>query len=223
MVATTAAGPANSTRALGIMMSGVGLATVAGIPLGAFAGQLLGWRGTFWALAILAALAAPVIAKFTPSEGDRGVPSVRAELRAIATGPMEVRTRPWLRPPPGGSRVSMERSDDSACVSAECSDRRCGLRMGTGAPMDSETQRGSRGDTRRPFPREERAASTAIEACQRRCFTNCEAVPVHFSRCASDQVFCPVGGIGVQDGPASGDIKGYRSISQYVLRQISAN
>ena len=29
-VATTAAGPANSSRALGVMMSGVGLATVAG-------------------------------------------------------------------------------------------------------------------------------------------------------------------------------------------------
>ncbi|MFD7072625.1 MFS transporter [Nocardioides sp. NPDC059952] len=90
VVATTAAGPANSTRALGVMMSGVGLATVAGVPLGAFAGQLLGWRGTFWALAALAALAAPVIAKFTPADEDGGVPSVRRELRAVATGRMAI-------------------------------------------------------------------------------------------------------------------------------------
>ncbi len=90
VVATTAAGPANSTRALGVMMSGVGLATVAGVPLGAFAGQLLGWRGTFWALAVLAALAAPVIAKYTPADENRGAPSVRAELRAIATGRMAI-------------------------------------------------------------------------------------------------------------------------------------
>lgn len=90
VVATTAAGPANSTRALGVMMSGVGLATVAGVPLGAFAGQLLGWRGTFWALAVLAALAAPVIAKYTPADENRGVPSRRAELRAIATGRMAI-------------------------------------------------------------------------------------------------------------------------------------
>lgn len=90
VVATTAAGPENSTRALGVMMSGVGLATVAGVPLGAFAGQLLGWRGTFWALAVLAALAAPVIAKFTPADEDRGGPSVRAEMRAIATGRMAI-------------------------------------------------------------------------------------------------------------------------------------
>ena len=34
VVATHAAGPANSARALGVMMSGVGLATVAGVPLG---------------------------------------------------------------------------------------------------------------------------------------------------------------------------------------------
>ena len=58
VVAMTAAGPALSSRALGVMMSGVGLATVAGLPLGAFVGQLVGWRGTFWALAGLAAMAA---------------------------------------------------------------------------------------------------------------------------------------------------------------------
>jgi DHA1 family inner membrane transport protein len=89
-VATTAAGPANRTRALGVMMSGVGLATVAGVPLGAFAGQLLGWRGTFWALAVLAAIAAPVIAKFTPADESRATSSVRAELRAVASGRMAI-------------------------------------------------------------------------------------------------------------------------------------
>ncbi|WP_267278006.1 MFS transporter [Arthrobacter sp. CDRTa11] len=50
VVETQAAGPPDSSRALGVMMSGVGLATVAGVPLGSFAGQLLGWRGTFWGL-----------------------------------------------------------------------------------------------------------------------------------------------------------------------------
>jgi predicted MFS family arabinose efflux permease len=72
------------------MMSGVGLATVAGVPLGAFAGQLLGWRGTFWALAVLAVLAAPVIARFTPADAGRGIPSIRAELRAITNRRMAI-------------------------------------------------------------------------------------------------------------------------------------
>ncbi|MFK3668958.1 MFS transporter [Leifsonia aquatica] len=89
-VATTAAGPANSSRALGVMMTGVGLATVAGVPLGAVVGQLLGWRGTFWALAALAALAAPVIARFTPRDEEHTASSIRGELRAVATGLMAI-------------------------------------------------------------------------------------------------------------------------------------
>jgi DHA1 family inner membrane transport protein len=90
VVATQAAGPANSSRALGVMMSGVGLATVAGVPLGSFAGQLLGWRGTFWALAAVAVLAAPVIARFTPADGAPSAPSVRSELRAITNRRMAI-------------------------------------------------------------------------------------------------------------------------------------
>jgi len=71
-------------------MSGVGLATVAGVPLRAYAGQLLGWRGTFWALAAMAALAAPVIGRFTPADGDRGTVSVIVEIRSMATRRMAV-------------------------------------------------------------------------------------------------------------------------------------
>jgi predicted MFS family arabinose efflux permease len=89
-VATTAARPSDRSRALGVMMSGVGLATVAGVPLGSFMGQLLGWRGTFWAIAGLALLAAPVIARFTPHNVSAAGPSIGAELRSAATGPIAV-------------------------------------------------------------------------------------------------------------------------------------
>jgi predicted MFS family arabinose efflux permease len=61
---------------------------VAGVPLGGFVGQLLGCRGAFWALAALAVLAAPVIYRFTPADGDRATPSVLAELREVGTGRM---------------------------------------------------------------------------------------------------------------------------------------
>jgi predicted MFS family arabinose efflux permease len=90
VVAMTAAGPALSSRALGVMMSGVGLATVAGVPLGAFAGQLIGWRGTFWALAVLAAIAAIVIGRSAPADDSRTAPSVASELSALRSG------RLWL-------------------------------------------------------------------------------------------------------------------------------
>lgn len=39
------------------------LANVVGVPLGAFAGQLMGWRGPFWALAALAVAAMAPIAR----------------------------------------------------------------------------------------------------------------------------------------------------------------
>src|SRR5215213_4759158 len=68
VVATRAAGPEASSRALGMMGSGVALATVLGVPLGSLAGDHLGWRGTFWALAALAVVVAAVIGRFTPDD-----------------------------------------------------------------------------------------------------------------------------------------------------------
>jgi DHA1 family inner membrane transport protein len=90
IVATRAAGPDVSTRALGMMGSGVALATVLGVPLGSLAGEHLGWRGAFWALAGLAVIAAVAIGRFTPGEGTGTPVSVHSELRALRSG------RLWL-------------------------------------------------------------------------------------------------------------------------------
>src|SRR3954467_8206737 len=90
IVATRAAGPDVSTRALGVIGSGVALATVLGVPLGSLAGAHLGWRGAFWALAALAVIAAAVIGRFTPGEGTHAAVSVRSELRALRS------VRLWL-------------------------------------------------------------------------------------------------------------------------------
>ncbi|MHA7210464.1 MFS transporter [Arthrobacter sp. MDT1-65] len=90
VVAMTAAGAALSSRALGVMMSGVGLATVAGVPLGALVGQLIGWRGAFWSLAILAVIAAAVIGRFAPADTQQAPASMTRELQAFRSG------RIWL-------------------------------------------------------------------------------------------------------------------------------
>jgi predicted MFS family arabinose efflux permease len=90
VVATRAAGPDASSRALGVMGSGVALSTVLGVPLGSLAGDHLGWRGTFWALAGLAVVAAAVIGRFTPADAPGPAVTVRSELRALASG------RLWL-------------------------------------------------------------------------------------------------------------------------------
>lgn len=67
MVAATAillVPPAASVRATTIAFSGVSLASVAGMPLGTLAGQLLGWRAAYWGLAGLSAVAFVALAAF---------------------------------------------------------------------------------------------------------------------------------------------------------------
>jgi predicted MFS family arabinose efflux permease len=91
VVATRAAGPAASSRALGLVGAGGMLANVVGVPIGAFAGQLSGWRGPFWALAVLALAAVPLIARHVRrDEDDQPSVSVRSELGAMRSG------RLWL-------------------------------------------------------------------------------------------------------------------------------
>ncbi|MGO4634963.1 MFS transporter [Streptomyces sp. 2RAF24] len=90
VIVTAAAGPARATRAVGVMMGGLTLANVIGVPIGSFVGQYTGWRGPFWALAVLAGLAAVFVGRFIPRTEQRAGISVRAEVRALRQG------RLWL-------------------------------------------------------------------------------------------------------------------------------
>jgi predicted MFS family arabinose efflux permease len=91
VVAAQSAGPASSARALGIVGAGAMLANVVGVPLGAVAGQLAGWRGPFWALAALAVGAMALMARHVPHDGPSGATgSMRSELAALRSG------RVWL-------------------------------------------------------------------------------------------------------------------------------
>lgn len=90
VVATAAAGPAAGSRALGLVIGGLTMANVIGVPIGSFAGHLAGWRGPFWALAALAVAAAAVIGRFIPAVQHRETPSVRAEVTALR------QARVWL-------------------------------------------------------------------------------------------------------------------------------
>ena len=86
VVAAKAAGPADTARALGVVIGGGNIANVLGVPLGALAGLLVGWQVVFWALAVLAVvLVVPVWRIVEPSAETTHV-SLRAELRGLRSG-----------------------------------------------------------------------------------------------------------------------------------------
>jgi predicted MFS family arabinose efflux permease len=61
------AGPERAGRAVSMVYLGISAAMLFGIPLGTVAGNVIGWRGAFWALAVLSALIAVLLQVFMPS------------------------------------------------------------------------------------------------------------------------------------------------------------
>lgn len=66
--AATLVAPDRKGRALAVLLSGTTIATIAGAPGGALLGTLLGYRATFWTIALLCLPAAIGIAKCIPAD-----------------------------------------------------------------------------------------------------------------------------------------------------------
>ncbi|MGF6881961.1 DHA1 family chloramphenicol resistance protein-like MFS transporter [Nocardia sp. GAS34] len=75
-------------RAMGIVAGGLTVATVIGLPAGTFIGQHVGWRASFWAVAMLSVIAMVGVALCVPGERPGEVSAIRKELRASATAPV---------------------------------------------------------------------------------------------------------------------------------------
>jgi len=91
LVATSAAGRERAAGAMGVMVGGLTIANVVGVPLGAALGKGLGWQGPFWLLAVLSLIAAAVIARQVPAgHGGGAHATVRGEFASLRTG------RLWL-------------------------------------------------------------------------------------------------------------------------------
>ncbi len=71
-------------------MSGVGLSTVVGVPLGSWAGQHIGWRGAFWGMAVLSAASALLFWRLVPPDGGHEVIPVRGQFGVMRS------VRLWL-------------------------------------------------------------------------------------------------------------------------------
>ncbi|MFE0475991.1 Cmx/CmrA family chloramphenicol efflux MFS transporter [Streptomyces sp. NPDC058947] len=86
--ATGLVSPDRKGRALAVLLSGTTVATIAGVPGGSVLGTALGWRATFWAVAVLCLPAAVGILKGVPAGRGKdeatGRPALRAEFAQLA-------------------------------------------------------------------------------------------------------------------------------------------
>ncbi|MBB5876817.1 MFS transporter [Xanthomonas sp. 3498] len=89
VVATTLVPPQRKASAISTMFTGLTVATLLGVPAGAWLGLQYGWRATFWAVAAIGALATVVIAALVPADRDAPpAPPLREELRAVGRAPV---------------------------------------------------------------------------------------------------------------------------------------
>ena len=85
VVATGLVPAERRASAISIMFSGLTLATLLGMPAGAWLGLHLGWRSTFWAMGAVGVISFAVIALLVPRSRDASEPvALRDELATIA-------------------------------------------------------------------------------------------------------------------------------------------
>lgn len=89
VVVTTVVSPERAGRAIAVVVSGLTLATVLGVPLGALLGHAFGWRTPFLAVAVLAAAGGAVLAVAMPRT-PAPVTSARSELAVLRRRPVVV-------------------------------------------------------------------------------------------------------------------------------------
>lgn len=75
--------PQKSGTAIAIVLSGLTVANVLGVPFGTFVGQNLGWRATFWIIAAIGVAACAGIAIAVPRPADAVPEDLRTQLKAF--------------------------------------------------------------------------------------------------------------------------------------------
>lgn len=73
-------------RAVSVVLAGLMLAPVVGVPATAMIDQAFGWRASFWSIVVLAALSMAVIAIGVPASKQDGSADLRTSLKALRNG-----------------------------------------------------------------------------------------------------------------------------------------
>nr|WP_295113841.1 MFS transporter [uncultured Caulobacter sp.] len=87
LVAVSLVPPERKASAIAIMFTGLTLATLLGVPFGAWLGLAFGWRMAFWAVAGVGALALIVLAALVPSAQEKVQPAPLREEFAVLARP----------------------------------------------------------------------------------------------------------------------------------------
>jgi len=89
VVATGLVGEDRKASAISVMFTGLTVATLLGVPAGAWLGLQFGWRSTFWAVTAIGVVATLVIATLVPAERTAPAPSnLHGELKMVARTPV---------------------------------------------------------------------------------------------------------------------------------------
>ncbi len=85
VVATSLVPEDKKASAIAVMFTGLTIATLLGVPAGAWLGLHFGWRATFWTIAAIGVVAMLVLARFVPADkGKVEVAPLRQELATLA-------------------------------------------------------------------------------------------------------------------------------------------
>lgn len=84
VVATSLVPEDRKASAIAVMFTGLTIATLLGVPAGAWLGLHFGWRATFWSIAGIGVVAMLVLARFVPADkGEVEVAPLRRELATL--------------------------------------------------------------------------------------------------------------------------------------------
>jgi DHA1 family inner membrane transport protein len=85
VVATSLVPEDRKASAIAVMFTGLTIATLLGVPAGAWLGLHFGWRASFWSIAAIGVVAMLVLARFVPADkGEVEVAPLRRELATLA-------------------------------------------------------------------------------------------------------------------------------------------